>query len=345
MVLAVMLTPRQRQILDTIVQDYIRTGEPVGSRTIAKRHGINLSAATIRNEMAELEENGLLQQPHTSAGRIPSDTGYRLFVEELMGRPQLDQEQQRQVEDSFGRTPREFQALLQQAARVLSSLSQCAAILTAPEMQAESIRCVQLVEVSSHSLVAVMVTSSGDVRNYVVRLGDRLTETDWTAVTNYLNQHARGLAVSEAIQALAALSVPADLGSAVREVLHQLWPQLRVGARVVTWGTSQVLREPEFADSGRMVSLVRWLEQSEEVSAVLGAMSPQGRPVRVSIGHENPTATLQNCSVVTAPYRAGDATGTLAVLGPTRMDYAQACAVVEVVAEHLSRVLSRLTGE
>jgi heat-inducible transcriptional repressor len=345
MAIQVTLTARQRQILDTIVQDYIRTGEPVGSRTISKRHGIGLSAATIRNEMAELEEGGLLRQPHTSAGRIPSDTGYRFFVEQLMGTPRLDTEQRQQVEESFGRTPCEFHALLQQAARVLASHSQCAAILTAPEMQAETIRCMQLVQVSSHALVAVMVTSSGDIRNYVVRFSERLNETDWTTVTNYLNQHARGLAVSQAIQALAALSVPADMGLAVREVLHQLWPQLRVGARVVTWGTSQVLREPEFADSERMVDLIRWLEQSEEVSAVLGAMSPQDQPVRVSIGHENPTATLQNCSVVTAPYRAGDATGTLAVLGPTRMDYAQAYAVVEVVAEHLSRVLSRLSSE
>jgi heat-inducible transcriptional repressor len=341
----VILSARQRQILDTIVQDYIRTGEPVGSRTLSKHQTIGLSAATIRNEMAELEEQGLLRQPHTSAGRIPSDTGYRLFVEELMGTPHLDQEQRQQVEDSFGRSPREFQALLQQAARVLSSLSQCAAILSTPEMQAETIRCVQLVQVSSLALVAVLVTSSGDVRNYVVHLNGRLGETDWTTVTNYLNQHARGLAVSEAVQALAGLSVPAEMGPAVREVLQQLWPQLRVGVRVVTWGTSQVLREPEFADGESMVALVRWMEQSEEVSAVLGAMSPQGRPVGVSIGHENPTATLQNCSVVTAPYRAGDATGTLAVLGPTRMDYAQAYAVVEVVAEHLSRVLSRLTSE
>jgi heat-inducible transcriptional repressor len=345
MAIQVTLTARQRQILDSIVQDYIRTGEPVGSRTISKRQGIGLSAATIRNEMAELEEQGLLRQPHTSAGRIPSDTGYRVFVEQLMGTPHLATEQRQQVEDSFGRTPREFQALLSQAAKVLSSLSQCAAILTSPEMQAETIRSMQLVQVSTHALVAVMVTSSGDIRNYVVRLSDRLTETDWTTITNYLNHHARGLPVSDAIQALAQLSVPAEMGQAVREILHQLWPQLRVGARVVTWGTSQVLREPEFSDSESMVDLVRWLEQSEEVSAVLAAMSPQGRPVWVSIGHENPTATLRHCSVVTAPYRAGDATGTLAVLGPTRMDYAQAYAVVEVVAEHLSRVLCRLTSE
>ncbi|MBC7541379.1 MAG: heat-inducible transcription repressor HrcA [Candidatus Sericytochromatia bacterium] len=339
------LTARQRHILDTIVQDYIRTGEPVGSRTLSKRHGIGLSPATIRNEMAELEENGLLRQPHTSAGRIPSDSGYRVFVEELMGRPTLGDEQRQQVEDSLDRTPREFQALLGQAARVLATMSQCAAIITTPEMQAETIRYVQLVPLNAQALVVVMMTSSGEIRNYAIRLSERTLDTDWVQVTNYLNAHARGLALTEAIQVLAALSTPTDFAWSVREVLGQLWPQLRVTTRVYTWGASLVLKEPEFAGSDRMYALVRWLEQSDEVSAVLEAMTAQHQPVLVSIGHENTSEPLHSCSVVTAPYRAGDAIGTLAVLGPTRMDYAQAYAVVEVVAEHLSQMLSRLTSE
>ena len=223
-------------------------------------------------------------------------------------------------------------------------MSQCAAIITTPEMQAETIRYLQLVPVGPQALVAVMMTSSGEIRNYAIRLTERTSETDWAQVTNYLNAHARGLALTDAIQILASLSTPTDFGIAVREVLGQLWPQLRVATRIYTWGASLVLREPEFAGSERMVGLVHWLEQADEVSAVLEAMTAQHRPVLVSIGHENTSEPLQSCSVVTAPYRAGDATGTLAVLGPTRMDYAQAYAVVEVVAEHLSQMLSRLTS-
>lgn len=340
----VLLTARQMQILDAIVQDYIRTGEPVGSRTLSKRYVTALSPATIRNEMAELEERGLLRQPHTSAGRIPSDSGYRFFVEQLMARPRLAREQRRAVTEALGPTPRDYQSTLTQAVRVLAALSQCAAIVAAPHRQAETVKRLQLVQVSSQAVLAVVVTTNGDVHQYPIQLPEAMADGDLARLTNCLNAHAAGLSLQEAVSLFSQTSgpVPAELRGLLGEIAAQLAPQLEQGARIYTWGTSHVLREPEFTETARMVDLVHWLEQEQEVYTLLGELAPHSQAVWVTIGRENPAEPLHVCSVVTARYRAGDVSGTLAVLGPTRMDYAQAYAAVEVVAEHLSSVLDRL---
>lgn len=346
------LTPRQQQILLAVIQDYISTGEPVGSRTLSKKYDLGLSPATIRNELADLEEEGLLRQPHTSAGRVPSDTGYRFFVDHLMERRRtLAPEQERLIQEWL-QSGRDLPELMRQTAKLTAVLSGCTAIVRAPRQTASRIKYLQLLSVSETEAILVMMTDRGVVTNQLVTLPAALSPDELTVITNFLNDHLRNQPLDRLTQyAVSKISREMARYEKILEELHRrVLASQELGERVYTSHTSFLAQQPEFSEGGKVGQLLSLLEQEQVLIELLDTFSapaaevPEGA-VRVSIGTENPIPDLHECSIVTGTYHLGDqAVGEIGILGPTRMEYATAVRTVEVMTERLSRALNELFG-
>lgn len=346
------LTPRQQQILLAVIQDYISTGEPVGSRTLSKKYDLGLSPATIRNELADLEDEGLLRQPHTSAGRVPSDTGYRVFVDHLMDRQAaLPPEQERLLQD-WKLLSRDLPELMQQTAKLTAVLSGCTAIVRAPRQTSSRIKYLQLLSVSETEALLVMITDRGVVTNQLVTLPSPLSAEELTIITNFLNDHLRNQPLDRLTQ-YAVSKISREMARYER-VLEELYQRLSAtqdaGERLYLSHTSLLAQQPEFSEAGKVGPLLTLLEQEKVLIELLDTFStPEAKDsdqaVRVSIGTENPLPDLHACSLVTGTYRLGDeVVGEIGILGPTRMEYATAVRAVEVMTERLSSALDELFG-
>lgn len=339
------LTPRQQRILKAIVEDYVFTAEPVGSRTLSKKFDFGLSPATLRNEMADLEEGGFLRQPHTSAGRIPSDAGYRVFVDLLMEPAGALPEAELRVLERFRIDARDLDDILQQTAKVTAVLTQCTAIVRPPRLHATRIQYIQLLPLNAQDAMLVVLTDAGTTLNQLVRLPGPLSDDELALLTNFLNAHLR-LAPLDQLTGQLLERLTREM-AAYEQVLRLLWQRLQNAQepsdRVIISNTSFLAQQPEFGESGKLRSLLCLLERDEALGHLLALLNGPGEPsVRVAIGHENPLPDLHECSVVSAKYAIGDrASGEIAVLGPTRLAYARATLVVETMARQLSRVLTR----
>ena len=346
------LTPRQQQILLAVIQDYISTGEPVGSRTLSKKYGLGLSPATIRNELADLEEEGLLRQPHTSAGRIPSDTGYRFFVDNLMERPaELSPEQTRMIQD-WRHLGWDLPELMRQTAKLTAILSGCTAIVRSPRQAKSRIKYLQLLSVSESEALLVMITDHGTVTNQLIALPAPLAADELTVIANFLNDHLRNQPLDRLTQ-YAVTKISREMAR-YEQVLQELYQQVSAthdaADRLYMSHASFLAQQPEFSGAGRVGQLLSLLEQEKVLIELLDQFStpltevPEGA-VRVSIGTENPLPDLHGCSLVTGTYRLGDqVVGEIGILGPTRMEYATAVRTVSVMTERLSRALNELFG-
>lgn len=344
-----MLTPRQKQILKAIVEDYVFTAEPVGSRVLSKKFDFGLSPATLRNEMADLEEEGLLRQPHTSAGRIPSDLGYRLFVDDLMDRANTHiPEEELRALDRFQFDARDLNDILTQTAKVTAVLAQCTAVVRAPRVHSSRIQYLQLIPFNDRDAMLVILTDHGSTLNQVVPLANALDTSEMGRLTNFLNAHLRGQSLDALThQVLAGML---DEMASFESVLRTLWQRIN-GAqepteRVFVSNTSFLAQQPEFGERARIRELLSLLEREQLLASILGVqVSERGELARVSIGRENAVEDLHDCSVVTATYHIGDrACGEIGVLGPTRMAYPRAMFAVETMARHLTHTLSRFFG-
>ena len=342
------LTPRQQAILKAIVEDYILTAEPVGSRVLAKKFDFGLSPATLRNEMADLEEEGLLRQPHTSAGRIPSDLGYRVFVDVLMERRDDLPPADLRVLERYSFDARDLHDILQQAAKVTAVLSQCTAIVRAPRTQVVKIQYLQLLPLGPADVMMVVLTDQGATLNKRVLLDAEMSEGELGVLTSFLNQHLRG-------QPLDGLTgkVVAKLLEEMRQyedVIRALWTRLTApqdaGDRVFVSNASFLAQQPEFDEGTKIRSLLALLEREQTLASVLSVLGGEGPTgAHVAIGRENPLPDLHACSTVTATYSiGGQASGEISVMGPTRLGYPRAVAAVETMARHLSGTLTRLFG-
>lgn len=346
--MATFLTPRQRQILASIVQNYVTTAEPVGSKTIRERTTISYSPATIRHEMAVLEESGLLAQPHTSSGRIPSELGYRFYVEELMGKPRLAHDGEAQIHRELDVSQAmQVEALLERACRLLSQLSHSVAFIAVPTRDQSPLRSLHLLSLGDTDAVAVVVASNGVVDNILVKWPQTVADDVIQHLNRWLGQVTRGVAYHQLARHLEEVALPRELASCtplVQAISHALSETLKQGRRFLLTGTSSLLCEPEFRESPRAHSILALLEEEERLGSLL-AQTADERATTVAIGHENRDPALHLCSLVTSTYSAGDdSTGMVAILGPTRMQYAQAFAAAEAIAFHLNRALSRLCG-
>ncbi|MEA2497800.1 MAG: heat-inducible transcriptional repressor [Actinomycetota bacterium] len=340
------LDDRKAAILRAIVSHYVRFGEPVGSKTLVSGYGLSVSPATVRNEMMALEEAGFIYQPHTSAGRIPTDSGYRQFVDAFDEEFRLPAPEARRIRNFFGEPRWELEDALRQTAAFLSSLTDHAAVVFAPALDRSVVRHVELVRLAGARAMLVLVTDTGRVENHVITVPDTIDEVQLDQAAELLGRLLLDVALERAATAitdgleklpLEYRDVAITVAVALAEGLTQ-----REGSRVFLEGTSTIVDEQKFADLETVRQVIGALEHRRlMLEVVVEGLSIGG--VSVRIGSENHVEGMQFCSVITASYGARDtAIGSLGVVGPTRMDYRRTIAAVHEVSSNLGSMLSGL---
>lgn len=338
------LDERSAEVLKSLIQAHISTGEPVGSENLSRLLSRPLSPATIRNIMADLEKLGLLDHPHTSAGRIPTDDGYRYFVDTLMGREPLPARDAAAIRS--GLRPREGspQEVLENAVHLLSRLTRNVAFVLAPDIARTSFRHVDFVRLPHPRVLAVLVDQTGLVTHKVIEVDEELGQDDLQACANYLNQSFAGLRLSEVRQRL--LDLMREEKALYDSLLQKVAKLERAFAgegegNVIVDGTANILEQPE-VDLGQMRALFKTFEEKSRLVKILNAcMSDEG--IRILIGHENPEPDLRGTSLVAASYPvAGESGFGVGVLGSTRMEYARVVALVDHVAREINRALREI---
>ena len=321
------LDERKRKILKAIIQTYLETGEPVGSRTISKYTDLNLSSATIRNEMSDLEDLGYIVQPHTSAGRIPSDLGYRLYVDELM--KEKDQEVSEMKEMMIEKTDR-MERVLKQVVKVLASNTNYATLITGPTYHHHKVKFIQLSKLNEEQLLAVIVVEGNLVKNQIVNLDETIDDEQILKLNLLLNTQLNGLTIEEiSLGMITKLKEQAGVHSGVvSTVLDAVADAIAVDDEevpVYTSGATNIFKYPELADSSKASELISAFEDKQElVEMIKDTVSDSGENtgIQVYIGNESPIQTMKDCSVVTASYDLGEGMkGTIGIIGPKRMDY------------------------
>lgn len=329
-------------VLRAVIDDYIATADPVGSRSIARKHNLGVSPATIRNEMADLEETGYLQQPHVSAGRIPSDLGYRFYVDVLMEPHSVSEAEQKQIQVDVMTHRQEMAQLIQQASRLLAVLTRSIAMVVAPPVEGLTVRHIQLTGIDDNTVLVVLVLNPSLVQNRIIHLQQPYTAEELDDLSKRLNKKVKGLTYrglsTSMIRELLELG---EVGEALVDVLAQGLARQKQ-EQVHLDGTLHMFSQPEFKDVERARTLLEALEQREDLLSLFNEMTDSSG-IHVVIGHENPKVEMQQCSLVTATYHVGGSViGSIGVMGPTRMEYARNYAVVDLVAGALSEALSEL---
>lgn len=337
---------RRLAVLRAIVQDYVRTSEPVGSKALLERHHLGVSAATVRNDMAALEEEGLIAAPHTSAGRIPTDAGYRIFVDRLSAIKPLSRAERAAIAE-FLQGALDLDDVVERTVRILAQLTHQVAVMQYPSLTRSTVRHVELVPMGPGRVMVVLIVNTGRVEQRVIDVGDlggSEQESLVSRLRSEVNAMAVGMRLVEAATALAALPSRFDpehreLVRAVAVALADALVQERE-ERVVLAGTANLARSaPDFRFT--IGPVLEALEQHVVLLQLLRTAGEQADAVAVRIGHENPYAGLRSTSVVSTGYEVGhDLVAGLGVLGPTRMDYPTTMAAVRAVATYVSRILA-----
>lgn len=338
------LNPRAEVLLKTLIERYIVEGQPVGSRTLAKHTGLELSPATIRNIMSDLEELGLVRSPHTSAGRVPTELGYRFFVDSLLTVRPLESEQLRRIEDDLaaGHDP---QQLLESVSQLLSQITKLTGIVRVPRREQAAFRHLEFLHLSPRRILAILVTQDGRVHNRILQPERLYYQSELVEAANYFNETYSGMQLTEVKQALvAALQKDSEDMQAVMRAAVQMAHQVFVEDQkredeVVVSGESNLFGIPDLG-SARLRQLFDTFNTKQDLMQLLD-QSMRAGGVQIFIGGESGYEALQECSFVTASYQLdGRVVGTLGVIGPTRMPYDQVISIVDVTARLLSGVLS-----
>ncbi len=340
------LSERQQLILGLVVREFIRSTVPVSSKALVEGYGLDVSTATVRNELATLEEYGLLRQPHTSAGRVPTEEGYRYFVQRLLGDVQLPAEERRMIQHQFHQVHLDLEQWMRLSAAVLARTVHSAALVTAPRVVKSRFKRVELIPTHGRLVLLVLVLQGGDVREQMLTLDEPVDQLTLRAVSDRLN----GLYADLTAADIEARSIPLppleqQVARAVITMMQQA--DARADSPLYRDGLSNILAEPEFAQSEAAREAFRVLEERSLLEDVLAqALGPTVGGVQVLIGGEGRWEALRACSIVLARYGiSGYATGALGVLGPTRMAYGRAISTVRYVAGLLSGLVYEIYGE
>jgi heat-inducible transcriptional repressor len=331
------LTSRQRTILGLVVREYVETASPISSRALVEDYGLDVSTATVRNELARLEELGYLTHPHTSAGRIPTDKGYRRFVTRLLGGVELPLQERRTIAHQFYQARQDLEQWMPLAASVLARTARGAALVTAPQAAESRYKHLQLISTQGQSVLLVLVLRGGVVKQQMLNLLEPSSQEMLNEASDRLNQLLSGLSADEIAPRVSELpTFEAEIATIVVNIMSRANAQ--TAGVVYRDGLSEVLQQPEFAEGEHAQGLVRVMEEHSFLEAVLtDALSPEVGSVRVLIGGEGRWDELQACSLVLARYGVtGLITGALGILGPTRMSYGRAISTVRYVAGLLS---------
>ncbi|MDE7318814.1 MAG: heat-inducible transcriptional repressor HrcA [Lachnospiraceae bacterium] len=338
------LDERKRKILHAIIRTYLETGEPVGSRTISKYSDLKLSSATIRNEMSDLEEMGYIIQPHTSAGRIPSDKGYRLYVDYLM------EEKEREVTElkelMIQRTDK-LEQVLKQVVKVLANNTNYATMISAPQYHQNKLKFIQLSKVDEHQILAVIVAEGNVIRNKLIPICEDLDAETILKLNILLNTMLNGKTIAEInLQMISSMkeqagihsNIISDVVDAVAEAIHS-----DEGMEIYTGGATNIFRYPELSDNGKASELIQTLEEKQMLAElVTETLSKEDKGIQVYIGSESPIQSMKDCSVVTATYELGQGLqGTVGIIGPKRMDYENVMSTLKTLMDQLDDVFHK----
>ncbi|MCI8532650.1 MAG: heat-inducible transcriptional repressor HrcA [Lachnospiraceae bacterium] len=338
------LDERKRKILHAIIRTYLETGEPVGSRTISKYSDLKLSSATIRNEMSDLEEMGYIIQPHTSAGRIPSDKGYRLYVDYLM------EEKEREVTElkelMIQRTDK-LEQVLKQVVKVLANNTNYATMISTPQYHQNKLKFIQLSKVDEHQILAVIVAEGNVIRNKLIPICEDLDTETILKLNILLNTMLNGKTIAEInLQMISSMkeqagihsNIISDVVDAVAEAIHS-----DEGMEIYTGGATNIFRYPELSDNGKASELIQTLEEKQMLAElVTETLSKEDKGIQVYIGSESPIQSMKDCSVVTATYELGQGLqGTVGIIGPKRMDYENVMSTLKTLMDQLDDVFHK----
>lgn len=340
------LDARKKNVLLAIVQDYISTAEPVGSRTIARKYKLGVSPATIRNEMADLEELGYIEQPHTSAGRIPSDQGYRYYVDYLMQRKELSSKEEELLLNGYLTKVQDIGQVLQHTGQLLSQITSYTGVVLTNYYGKSKFKHIQLINMGVGQAMVVVVTDAGAVHHRIIDMPDTIGSNDLETISTVLNRKLHGKTienmrltlVKEIYFELARQKHVLDMAmDVIKESLS-----VETGEKIYLGGVFNILDQPEFHNIEKVKTLLSLLEHEHELTNIIaGSFDDQG--VAVRIGEEMEDERMKDYSLVLGSYNIdGKSVGSIGLLGPTRMDYARAFAVVEYMTGNLSLVMNRL---
>lgn len=340
------LDERKTKILNAIIKNYLETGEPVGSRTISKYTDLNLSSATIRNEMSDLEELGYILQPHTSAGRVPSDKGYRFYVDHLM------EEKDKEVADMKAfviEHTEKMDQVLQQVAKLLAVNTNYATMITSPQTHHSKVKFLQLSNVDEHNILVVVVLEGNLVKNKIIPVEEPIDNEQMLKLNMLLNTNLTGFSMEEInLGTIALLKEKAGIHSKlIGSVLDAVAEAINEGEdlEIYTSGATNILKYPELSDSGNASELLNAFEEKDQLVSLVTenlAEDEEQTGIQVYIGNEAPIQTMKDCSVVTATYELGEGVkGTIGIIGPKRMDYENVMSNLKNLKAQLDGILDR----
>ena len=339
------LSERKVKILQAIIRNYLETGEPVGSRTISKYTDLNLSSATIRNEMSDLEEMGYILQPHTSAGRIPSDKGYRLYVDTMMEQKDREIEEMKEV---MVQKEDKMDQLLKQVAKLLAVNTNYASMITTPTIHTNKLKFIQLSRVDVNQLLAVVVVEGNVIKNNIIHTAEELDDETLLKLNILLNTHLNGLALEEinlgmisSLKQQAGIhsEIVADVIDAIAESIHA-----EEDLEVYTSGANNIFRYPELADQQKASSIINTFEEKQLLTELVqeNLSDDNNTGIQVYIGEETPIQSMKDCSVVTATYELGEGMrGTIGIIGPKRMDYDKVIGTLKTLRTQLDELYKK----
>lgn len=336
------LDERKTKILQAIIRNYLETGEPVGSRTISKYTDLNLSSATIRNEMADLEELGYILQPHTSAGRIPSDKGYRFYVDTMMEEKEREVVEMREM---LLERQDKMEVLLQQVVKVLAQNTNYATMISAPRTHHNKVKFIQLSRVDAGQILAVIVVEGNVIKNKILTVAQELNDETLLKLNILLNTHLNGLSIGEInLGMIAAMKQQAGIHSdIVSEVIDAVADAIKAeeDLQIYTSGTNNIFRYPELADQQKASELISTFEEKQLLSGLVQEPHTEGENtgIQVYIGNETPVSSMKDCSVVTATYELEEGMrGTIGIIGPKRMDYDKVIGTLKALQTQLDEL-------
>lgn len=338
--MAEILNEREKTILRSVIYSFIQTATPVGSRYVSKRHGLGLSPATVRNVMSDLEYLGYINHPHTSAGRIPTDKGYRFYVDSLIELENLSAREQSSIQSQIhgGGEPDE---LLKETSRILGTISHQLGVVSAPRVSAGVFEKLELVSISSSRLMVIISIRSGLVKTIMMEVRSEIPKSKLEDVSRLLNERLSGLSLRQIRRSFAdrVRDMQNEETGLIRlfvESVDKIFDEVRGKEKIHIGGTQSLLSQPEFSDVRNFRGIVELLENEDIIVHILEKHEPSGGSISVSIGSENKEDKLRDLSVVSSQYRTGDISGTVGIIGTKRMNYSRMIPLVDYMAKTLS---------
>lgn len=341
------LTERKLKILQAIISDYVKTAEPVGSRTISKKYDLGISPATIRNEMADLEEMGYLTHPHTSAGRVPSDMAYRLYVNALMEKPELSKEEKLVISERLRSGVNEFEKTIEHAASVLSEITNLTSFALTPKKDEDALKFINLLPVDDNTIVLMIVAESGKISNTALNIKVPYSEENLQLLAKTMTYNYKGKTISEVLKHNIIENFETDLNAMsglAQDVMPNFMKTLEdmLNVNLYMEGLTNIFDIPEYNDLQKAKSFINMLSQKEDFTRKL---IEREDGVIVTIGEENADDIMNDCALITASYHVdGKLVGKIGVIGPTRMKYGEVTSIIEYLTDNLSDTFKLESG-